>query len=354
MSQAPQQEQGLVVNSHGRHYVVESPDGSRRICHPRGKKGQAVVGDQVLWLPAKQGQGEEGTIEKVLARKSLFYRQDEIRTKAFAANIDQVLILLAAEPVFSESQLAKALIAAQEQGIEAIIALNKEDLTPEFAAAWLRLSAYRSLQKNAQPLYRVLRLNLEGKNGGSDYPTLLTCLEGKATLVLGPSGVGKSTLINRLIPEANALTAEISQALNSGKHTTTTTTWYWLNHPAESTSTEKKERQQRSAILDSPGFQEFGLNHINKQDLARWMPDIYAHAGNCRFYNCTHIHEPGCGVIAAVQSEEEYLQSLESSAAPKAGETGGPCDLNNKIALNRYALYVQLFDELPAFSNQNR
>jgi ComF family protein len=126
-------QEGLVVGSHGRHCVVESADGNRRICHPRGKKNQALVGDRVLWLPAPPGQGEEGSIETVQARRNLLYRQDEIRTKSFAANIDQVLILIAAEPVFSESQLARALIAAEAAGIPPIIALNKSDLTVPFA-----------------------------------------------------------------------------------------------------------------------------------------------------------------------------------------------------------------------------
>ncbi|WP_423201108.1 ribosome small subunit-dependent GTPase A [Corticibacter populi] len=318
---------GRIVNSHGRHYVVESPDGTRRICHPRGKKSQAVVGDEVLWLPPRPGQGDEGSIEKIVERRNLFYRQDEIRTKAFAANIDQVLVLLAAEPVFSESQLARALVAAEAQGIPVIIGLNKEDVTVPFAQAWQRLAAYRRLLPGqdgaaAAPLYPVLRLQLDAPDGGTDFPQLRQTLAGRATLVLGPSGVGKSTLINRLIPDAAVQTAAISTVLNSGKHTTTTTTWYWL------------AREQGCAVLDSPGFQEFGLRHIAPTELVRCMPDIARHATGCRFYNCTHIHEPGCVVRAAVEEE----------AGPDGDEADGvPHD---GIAASRYALYQALFAEL--------
>ena len=100
---------GLVVASYGRHFLVETPEGKRLTCHPRGKKSQAVVGDRILW----QGTHDEGTIEKVQDRRNLFYRQDEVRTKSFAANLDQVLILVAADPEFAESQLARALIEAR-------------------------------------------------------------------------------------------------------------------------------------------------------------------------------------------------------------------------------------------------
>lgn len=304
--------QGLVVASHGRHCVVETPDGQRRICHPRGKKSQAVVGDQVLWQAAPQGQGHEGTIEKVQERRNLFYRQDEIRTKSFAANLDQILILIAAEPVFSESQLARALIAAEAVGIQPLIALNKTDLVEPFARAWERLLPYRHMKdRHGAHHYGVLPLSLTA-SGEVDRAMLLPRLQGKTTLVLGPSGSGKSTLINLLVPGATVLTNEISQALNSGKHTTTSTALYWV------------DPERTTALIDSPGFQEFGLHHIAPMQLAACMPDIAAHASDCKFYNCSHLHEPGCGVLEVME---------------KGSEAGG-------ISANRYKIYSDLFEEL--------
>ena len=295
------QEHGLVVASYGRHCLVETPDGKRVICHPRGKKSQAVVGDRVLW----QGSHDEGTVERVQERRNLFWRQDEIRSKTFAANLDQVLILVAAEPDFSESQLARALIAAEAERITPIIALNKSDLVEPFERAWARLLPYQRMHYGVLPL--SLRLS-----GPVDREHLLNHLRGKTTLVLGPSGAGKSTLINLLVPGALAQTNDISQALHSGKHTTTSTTWYWV------------DAQRTTALIDSPGFQEFGLNHIDPMQLAQCMPDLKGHLGNCKFYNCTHLHEPGCGVLAAVDA--------------KAGGTG--------IAPSRHRIYQELFAEL--------
>ena len=283
--------------------MVESPDGTRRICHPRGKKSTAVVGDQVLWLAAAPGQGDEGTIEKLQPRKNLFYRQDEIRTKSFAANLDQVLILIAAEPEFSETQLSRALIAAEAEGIKPLIVLNKSDLGEPFTRAWGWLAPYRDMG------YEMLALSLKGGAGAAEIGTRLA---GKTTLVLGPSGAGKSTLINQLIPGALVATGELSQALNTGKHTTTSTTLYWVDKAAE------------TAIIDSPGFQEFGLHHIDARHLADFMPDIKQHIAGCRFYNCTHLHEPGCGVMAAVGGE------------------AGPKSINTR----RYKIYGDLFAEL--------
>ena len=132
---------GLVVAGHGRHYVIETPEGRRLICHPRGKKSDCVVGDRVRWLPTGDA---EGVIEHLEPRRNLFFRQDEWKTKSFAANIDQLLVLVAADPPFGESQLARALIAAESTGIDACILLNKADL-PTFAAARERLAPYAAM-----------------------------------------------------------------------------------------------------------------------------------------------------------------------------------------------------------------
>ncbi|HMR68638.1 MAG TPA: GTPase RsgA, partial [Rubrivivax sp.] len=119
MSPAPRS--GLVVGSHGRHLVVRTPDGTRVRCHVRGKRSEAVVGDRVQWAPA----GDEGVIEHIESRRNLLYRQDEWRSKSFAANLDQLLMLVAVDPSFSESQLARALIAAASAGIPSRVVLNK-------------------------------------------------------------------------------------------------------------------------------------------------------------------------------------------------------------------------------------
>ena len=283
MSRHAELDLGLVVAGHGRHYIVETPEGRRITCHPRGKKSDCVVGDRVRWQ-ATNASGDEGVIEQVEPRRNLLFRQDEWKTKSFAANLDQLLVLVAAEPVFSESQLSRALIAAESAGIPALIMLNKTDL-PAAEAARQRLAPYRAMG------YEVLEVALKARRDEA-AGLLMPRLQGRSTLVLGPSGTGQSTLINLMVPEASAQVGEISQALNSGRHTTTTTQWYWM------------DEARQSALIDSPGFQEFGLRQLEAAELPGLMPDIAAHTAGCRFYNCTHRHEPGCAVRAALERGE--------------------------------------------------
>ena len=293
----PDTRRGLVVGTHGRHAVVQDDQGRRHRCHWRGRRSEAVVGDVVDWAAS----GDEGVIEAVGPRRNLLFRQDEARTKSFAANLDALLVLVAVEPPFSDFLLARALIAARSAGIPAWVGLNKTDL-PGAAAARERLAPYAAMG------VETVELSLKAQ-GEASARVLRERLEGRTTLLLGPSGMGKSTLINLMVPDAQAAVGEISSALNAGRHTTTTTSWYALGPLASD-----------GALIDSPGFQAFGLRHLEAAALATLMPDVSAHLGACRFYNCTHRHEPGCGVREAAE------QGL--------------------IAPSRWQIYRALFDEL--------
>src|SRR5690606_35821236 len=264
-----------IIATHGIHDTAELTDGTVRKCFPRGKKAGATVGDQVLISP----QGErEGAIDEVLPRRNLLYRSDDVRSKQFAANVDQLLIVVAPEPMFSDDLLGRALVAARSAGMNPVIVLNKIDLTDRLAQARARLAV---LSKAGNPIVEVCATDpLQVR------ATLGPLLQGRSSLLLGQSGMGKSTLLNVLVPEAQAHTQEHSQALGTGKHTTTSTRLYHLPEGGD--------------LIDSPGFQAFGLYHLNATEIEQGFPEFGAAVEHCRFYNCTHRHEPGCGVLAAL------------------------------------------------------
>lgn len=263
-------EQGLIVAAYGKRYNVELADGRILSCVTRGKKVDNAAGDHVtVTLTADN----EGVIEKTAARSTLLYRSNAFKSKILAANVSQILIVLATQPSFYEDLLNRCLVAAEAAGIRAVIILNKCDLpNPQ---------AQQKLQQYAALGYLTLQMNAK-----QSVEALKPLLHGHTSVLVGQSGMGKSTIINSLLPEARSKTQEISATLDSGKHTTTATHLYHLDHD--------------SAIIDSPGLQEFGLYHIEEADLEYAFVEFRPLIGHCRFNNCTHTHEPDCVILKAL------------------------------------------------------
>ncbi|MBE9610679.1 ribosome small subunit-dependent GTPase A [Chitinilyticum piscinae] len=260
-----------IVTSHGKAYIVELNDGSRRQASTRGKKTDYACGDRVH---IKVLNAEQAVIEGTETRGSLLYRSDQWRSKLIAANVTQIVIVVAPVPSFFDELIGRCLIAAEAADISPLICLNKSDL-PQAAVARERLAFYESLG------YPVLALSaLE------DVQPLRARLHGQTSVLVGQSGMGKSTLTNALIPDANARINDISVALDSGKHTTTHATLYHLD--------------EKSDLIDSPGLQSFGLAHVTAEQLPRLMPDLRGYLGQCRFHNCRHRQEPGCAISQAL------------------------------------------------------
>lgn len=289
-----EQIKGTVIASHGRHYMVRTEQDLLN-CVTRGKKSDVATGDHVI---IKRTSNDQGVIEKITDRATLLYRSDQYRAKLLAANITQLMIVVAPEPSFSDDLVSRALVAAEAEGIRIHLLLNKCDLTEALPKARERLALYQRIG------YSVIEISVHTKPDET-RTALQPLLHQQSTLLIGQSGMGKSSLINILVDDADAKTREISAALDTGKHTTTFTRMYDLD--------------DQSTLIDSPGFQEFGLYQLSEGKLERAFPEFSAFLGQCKFYNCHHLNEPGCAILQAVQSGE--------------------------IATMRHALYAQLVHE---------
>jgi len=274
---------GVIVAAHGRHYVVETGPGALVRCVPRGKRSVFACGDHVSFAPAGR---DAGVIESVAPRTSLFLRAAPHRQKLIAANATQVAIVVAGEPSFSDELVCRILIAAESQGIPGIIVLNKADLAPATQAALERLGPFERAG------YPVLAVSAK-----LDVSPFGARLAKETTVLLGQSGMGKSTIVNALVPGVDARTQEISTFLDSGRHTTTSTHLYRL--PAG------------GAIIDSPGLQGFGLAHLTPAQIEHALPELRPLAGQCRFSDCRHRSEPSCAVRAAVAEGRVHARRLE-------------------------------------------
>lgn len=267
----------IIIAAHGRHYLALSlADGARLQCVTRGKKSDIAVGDHVNLQMTSPNQG---VIESVDERATLLYRSDQYKSKLLAANVTQLFIVVATEPGFADDLISRALVAADAAGVRAHLVLNKIDVTASLARTRERLLPYAAL---GYPVHEVTARTAPE----ATVATLSPLLAGESTILIGQSGMGKSSLINLLVPDADIAVREISAALDTGKHTTTFTRLYAID--------------TKTSIIDSPGFQEFGLYHLSEGMLERAFPEFRPFLGKCKYYNCHHANEPECAIRGAV------------------------------------------------------
>ena len=276
-----------IITSYGRLYIVRDEQGQTFQATTRSKRVDYACGDRVH---IQSINAEQVVIEDFLERSSLLYRQDAFKSKLIAANVTQLLIVVAAEPSPNETLVQRALLAAEAAHIKAHIVLNKVDL--DGTAKWQSVFQF----------YADMGYGYSSLSALQGADALRPVLQGHSNIFLGQSGMGKSTLTNAILGENIARTGDISTALDSGKHTTTHAQLYQLDAETQ--------------LIDSPGLQAFGLHHLERADLLHYFPDLRHLIGQCRFHNCTHRNEPNCAVKNAAESGDiaphrlQFLQTI--------------------------------------------
>lgn len=265
----------LVIETQRRRVTVRLDEGSELVCVTRGRDLVLACGDRVH---VSRVNANEGVVEAVADRTTLIYRADAHKEKVVAANVTQVVAILAPLPAWSEELLNRWLVCAEASGVKAVIGLNKIDLV-EAAAALETLSRYRDLGYDVVPF-----------SAKFNAAPMRERLVGERSVLIGQSGMGKSKLLNALVGVEAQRTGEISEALDSGRHTTTFTRLFTL--------------PEGGWVIDSPGMQVFGLAHFTRGQIEAAFPEFRERLGHCRFRDCRHLHEPDCALREAVARGE--------------------------------------------------
>ena len=280
-----------IIASHGRHYVARDDAGALWHCIARGKKHEVAVND-VVHLTDLGNSGDvtqpQAVIEKTQPRRNLFRRSDQFKDKAIAANVDQVWFVVATEPSFDPELLSRCQVACAAEDIKFTILLNKCDLLNLLPRAEELVAPF---QKIGIPVVYTSTLT------GQGIDQLQQQINGQSTVLTGQSGMGKSSLINVLVPDAKATIGEISHYLDTGRHTTTTVQAY--------------QQGPQTTVIDVPGLQVFGLSHLTDEQILLAFPEFRPHLGDCRFRDCRHLNEPDCAFRKAVDAGTATETRLE-------------------------------------------
>ena len=269
----PAHARGLVVAAQRRHYTVVLDDGEQIECLLKGRATQVACGDRVAVARTTGG----GVIEAVAPRTTLVYRSDAFNEKLIGANATQIAGVVAPDVAVDLELVHRWTIAAEADGCRFVVFANKRDL-PAFPALRARLAPIAAL---GYPIVEVAATE--------DAAPLVPWLAHQRTVLVGQSGMGKSTLVNALLPGVGARVGEVSRALRSGRHTTSAAALY-----------RAPVLGDYGWIVDSPGLKTFGLAHVAAPSLERAFVELRPYLGHCRFRDCRHDREPGCAVQAAI------------------------------------------------------